>query len=169
MRPFIFDHATSQFGMFGMFADKSVSQLDPIIRELALMRVGFTQASQFVYSQHCKAARRWKISEEQIAAIPSWSVSDAFSKKERALLAYVDCLILEGGRVPDATFDALKSHFSDEDILEITYHSLAYNLHAVSCKALRLEYDDVDERIREVPVPAGGAVADWAGSAWKKS
>ena len=169
LRPFIFDHATSQFGMFGMFSDKSVSQLDPAIRELALMRVGFTQASQFVYSQHCKAARRWKISEEQIAAIPSWSVSDAFSKKERALLAYVDCLILEGGRVPDATFAALKSHFSDEDILEITYHSLAYNLHAVSCKALRLEFDDVEERIREVPIPAGGAVADWAGNAWKKS
>ena len=56
--------------------------------------------------------------EEQIAAIPSWSVSDSFSPKERAILAYVDCLILEGGRVPDATFAALQSHFSDEDILE---------------------------------------------------
>ncbi len=166
--PYIFDHATSHFGMFGMFADKSISKLEPKIRELALMRTGYAQASQFVYSQHCKAARRFKISEEQISAIPSWSVSDAFSPNERALLAYVDCLILEGGRVPDATFAALKRHFSDEDILEITYHTLAYNLHAVSCKALRLEYDDVEERIREVPVPAGGAVADWAGGAWKK-
>ena len=78
------------------------------------MRVGFTQASQFVYSQHCKAARRFKITEAQIAAIPSWSVSDAFSAEERAALAYVDCLILEGGRVPDETFAALQSHFSDE-------------------------------------------------------
>jgi alkylhydroperoxidase family enzyme len=166
--PYIFDHATSHFGMFGMFADKSISQLDPKIRELAIMRAGFTQASQFVYSQHCKAARRFKISEEQIAAIPSWSVSEVFSPKERAVLAYVDCLILEGGRVPDGTFAALQANVSDEDILEITYHTLAYNLHAVSCKALRLEYDDVDERIREVPIPKGGAVADWAGNAWKK-
>ena len=36
--PYIFDHATSHFGMFGMFADKSVSQLDGGIREIAIMR-----------------------------------------------------------------------------------------------------------------------------------
>ena len=150
LRPHIFDHATS---LFGMVADKSVSPLDGKIRELAVLRVGFTQASQFVFSQHCKAARRAKVTEEQIAAIPSWSVSDSFSPKERAILAYVDCLILEGGRVPDATFAALKSHFSDEDILEVTYHALTYNLHAITCKALRLEYDDVAERICEVPMP----------------
>ena len=27
--PYIFEHATNHFGMFGMFAEKSVSQLDP--------------------------------------------------------------------------------------------------------------------------------------------
>ena len=154
LRPHIFDHATS---LFGMVADKSVSPLDGKIRELAVLRVGFTQASQFVFSQHCKAARRAKVTEEQIAAIPSWSVSDSFSPKERAILAYVDCLILEGGRVPDATFAALQSHFSDEDILEVTYHALTYNLHAITCKALRLEYDDVAERICEVPMPNAAA------------
>jgi alkylhydroperoxidase family enzyme len=148
--PHIFDHATN---LFGMVADKSASPLDAKLRELAVMRVGFAQASKFVYSQHCKAARRFKISEAQIAAIPSWQVSDAFSPQERAVLAYVDCLILEGGRVPDGTFDALHGHLSDENIMELTYHALTYNLHAVTCKALRLEYDDVEERIREVPMP----------------
>lgn len=148
--PHIFDHATSAFGMA---PDKSVNPLDAKIRELAIMRVGFVQASKFVYSQHCKAARRFKISEAQIAAIPSWQVSDGFSPKERAALAYVDCLILAGGRTPDDTFAALQSHFSDENIMELTYHALTYNLHAITCKALRLEYDDVEERIREVPMP----------------
>ncbi len=61
--PYVFDHATSHFGMFGMFADKSVSQLDPKLRELAIMRAGYAQASQFVFSQHCKAARRFGIAE----------------------------------------------------------------------------------------------------------
>ena len=57
--PYIFDHATGHFGMFGMFADKSVSQLDGKVRELGIMRAGYAQASQFVFSQHCKAARRF--------------------------------------------------------------------------------------------------------------
>ncbi len=166
--PYVFDHATSHFGMFGMFADKSVSELDPAIREIGIMRAGYTQGSQFVFSQHCKAARRNGVSEEKIAGIPEWQVSDAYDAKERAVLAWADALILQGGRASDALFDALHSHLSDEDILELTYHIMGYNLHAVCCKALRLEFDDVDERIVEVPVPGDGEPADWAGAAWQK-
>ena len=166
--PYIFDHATSHFGMFGMFADKSVSQLDGAIRELAIMRTGFTRGSRFVFSQHCKAARRFGIPEEKIDAIRYWQVSDVFDARERSVLAWTDALILEAGRASDELFEAIHAHFSDEDILEITYHVLGYNLHAVTCKALRLEFDDVDERVKEVPVPEEGAPADWAGNAWKE-
>ena len=166
--PYIFEHATNHFGMFGMFAEKSVSQLDPITRELGILRAGYTQGSQFVFSQHCKAARRFGLSDEKISAIPHWQVSPLFDEKERAILAWADALILQGGRSSDELFEALHSHLSDEDILELTYHVMGYNLHAVCCKALRLEYDDVPERIREVPIPSDGEVADWAGAAWKE-
>jgi alkylhydroperoxidase family enzyme len=167
--PYVFDHATSHFGMFGMFADKSVSQLDGALRELAIMRAGYTQGSQFVFSQHCKAARRFGIPDSQIAAIPEWQISDRFNPRERAVLAWVDALILQGGRASDALFDELHRHLSDEDILELTYHTLGYNLHAVCCKALRLEFDDVPERIREVMPVDGGMGTDWAGNAWAQS
>lgn len=167
--PAIFDHATAQFGMFGMFSDRSVSKLDPKVREIALLRTGFAVGSQFVFSQHCKAGRRNGLSEEKIAAIPDWGVSDIFSPLERAVLAYTDCLVLQHGRVPDGTFNALHSLISEEDILELSYHVMAYNLHAVMCKALKLEFDDVPERIRELPVPKDGKLtADWAGAAWAK-
>ncbi len=166
--PCVFEHATGHFGMFGMFADKSVSRLDPQVRELGILRTGFVKGSQFVYSQHCKAARRFDLSEEKIAAIRHWQVADVFDAAERAVLAWTDALILQDGRASDELFDALHRHFSDEDILELTYHVMCYNLHAVSCKALRLEYDDVPDRITEVPVPEGGEVADWAGNAWRQ-
>lgn len=166
--PYIFDHATSHFGMFGMFSDESVSQLEGKVRELGILRAGYAQGSQFVFSQHCKAARRFGVSDEQIDAIPNWQVSDAFDAKERAVLAWADALILQGGRASDALFEALHAHLCDEDILELTYHIMGYNLHAVCCKALRLEYDDVPERIREVPVPGEGETTDWAGGAWQK-
>ena len=166
LRPYIFKHATDHFGMFGMFADKSVSELDGEIREIAIMRAGFATGSQFVFSQHCKAARRHGVAEEKIAAIPHWATADVWSPLERAVLAYTDCLILDRGRVPDGTFDALHEQMSDGDILELTYHVCGYNLHAVMCRALRLEYDDVPERIEEIPMPDGPGVQDWAGRAW---
>ncbi|HEX7034794.1 MAG TPA: carboxymuconolactone decarboxylase family protein [Pseudomonadales bacterium] len=165
--PYVFDHATSHFGMFGMFADRSVSRLDGKLRELAIMRAGWAQGSRFVYSQHCKAARRFGVSEEQIAAIPAWSLADCFDERERAVLAWTDALILQGGRASDELFEKLHRQLSDEDILELTYHVMGYNLHAVCCKALRLEFDDVDDRITEVPMP-GESDTDWAGQAWQK-
>ena len=159
--PYVFEHATQQFGMFGMFTDKSVSKLDARVRELGILRTGYVQASQFVFSQHSKAARAFGLSEAQVAAIPQWQVADCFDARDRAVLAWTDALVLQGGRASDALFEAVHEHLSDEDILELTYHVMSYNLHAVMCKALRLEFDDVDERIREVPIPAEGGVADW--------
>ena len=51
-------------------------------------------------------------------------------------------------------FARLKEHLSDEAILELTYSVVMFMAYAVLSRALRLEYDDVDERLVEVPAPA---------------
>ena len=130
-------------------------KIDPQLRELGQTRAGYCRGSQFVFSQHCKSCRAVGLSEEKIEAIPHWQVSDAFSPVERAVLAYTDGMVLEGGRVAEPVFDELKAHLSDEEILELTYITALYEMHATMCRALRLEYDDVDERIVEVPAPEG--------------
>ncbi len=68
------------------------------------------------------------------------------------MLAYTDCLVLDLGRVHDGLFDALRQHLNDRQILELTYITAMYLQHAVMSRALRTEYDDVDERITEVRV-----------------
>ena len=153
--PDIFDHAVAGFG----FYRSPKRKLDPKLRELGQTRAGFARGSQFVFSQHCKASRSVGLSEEQIRAIPSWGVAECFSPLERAVLAYADGLVLDGGRVPDGIFDALRAGLSEEEILELTYVVCLYEMHATMCRALRLEFDDVDERITEVPAPDSGASA----------
>ena len=132
-------------------------KLDPQLRELGQTRAGYARGSQFVYSQHCKSCRSVGMSEEKIQAIAHWQVSDLFSGLERAVLAYTDALVLEGGRVPEAVMEALKIHLSDEEVLELTYITALYEMHAVMSRALRLEYDDVDDRIVEIAAPQGGS------------
>ena len=149
--PDVFNHAVAGFGLYRSKNRK----IDPKLRELGQMRAGYAVGSQFVFSQHCKAARSVGISEEQIQAIPSWNTAECFSRAERAVLAYTDGLVLSHGRVPDATFACLKESLSDEEILEFTYVICTYALHATMCRALKLEFDDVPERIEEVAAPEG--------------
>jgi len=100
------------------------------------------------------------MSEERIAAIPAWQVADCFDDRERAVLAYTDALVLDGGRVADDVFAALHRHLSDEEILELTYITALYDMHAVMSRALRTEFDDRDEPIVEVIGPDGVAAYD---------
>jgi alkylhydroperoxidase family enzyme len=132
-------------------------KIDPKLRELGQIRAGFARGSQFVFSQHCKACRDVGLTEAQIEAIPHWQIADVFSPLERAVLAYTDCLVLQSGRVPEAVFAALKAHLSDEEILELTYITATYDMHATMSRALRLEYDDVDERVVEIAAPEGAS------------
>jgi hypothetical protein len=57
------------------------------------------------------------------------------------------------GRVPDEIFGGLRAALPDDQLLELTYITTLYAQHAVMSKALRTEYDDVDERIVEVDAP----------------
>jgi alkylhydroperoxidase family enzyme len=152
--PDVFDHALAGFLLYRNPARK----LDPKLRELGQTRTGYARGSRFVFSQHCKASRDVGLTEEQVAAIPAWSTAECFSPLERAVLAYTDCLVLEGGRVPDAVFDALRSGLSEAEILELTYITCTYDMHATMSRALRLEFDDVDDPITEVPAPEGSSL-----------
>ena len=149
--PDCFDHAVAGFQLYR----SPKRELEATLRELGQTRAGYARGSQFVFSQHCKSMRYLGFSEEQIEAIPHWQAADCFDEIERLVLAFTDCLVLDGGRVPEGLFAALKTHLSDEEILELTYITCMYDMHATICRALRLEYDDVDERLAEIPAPEG--------------
>ena len=149
--PDAFDHACASF----QFYRSPDRVLDPMLRELGQIRAGWACGSQFVFSQHCKAARDAGFTEEQVQAIPSWQVADCFSPLERAVLAYTDAMALQHGRVPDEVFDVLKAHLSEQAILELTYITGLYIMWAITTRALRLEFDDRDDPIVEVADPSG--------------
>jgi len=152
--PDAFRHTTEGF----QFYRSKKRKIDPILRELGQLRAGFAAGSQFVFSQHCKQAREVGLDEAKIAAIPDWQVADCYSPIERAVLALADALALDRGRVGDAVFAVLKAHLDDETILELTYVTATYVMHATIARALRLEYDDVDDRVVEVPAPSGATI-----------
>jgi alkylhydroperoxidase family enzyme len=138
-------------------------RLNGLLRELGQLRAGWLNNCQFVYSQHCKMGRNAGMSEAQIDAVKQWQNADCFDAPERAVLAYVDCLITQRGRVPDGIFDHLKSFLSDQEILELTYVTCCYDGYSVLTRALRLEYDDRDDPTVEISAPDSYRGTDFMG------
>ncbi len=129
-------------------------------RELTLVRTGFLVGSKFVYSQHVKAARNAGITDTELALVRGgWASSDVLPRDDRALLAYVDEFVRGSGRVSDETFEAIRAVLGDVGVIELTIIAASYAMQAAMARALRLEYDDVDEHVVEVPAPSAGAAA----------
>ncbi len=156
LSPDLLGTLTAQFGAF----NSSRRELPEQLREVAIVRAGFVTGSQFVFSQHSKVARAVGVSKAEVEAVPSWATSDALSREQRAVLAFVDEMVLQNGRVQDPTFDALRPFLSDTAILELTIVAASYHLHAMISRTLKLEFDDVSERVCELPAPVGFQESD---------
>jgi len=128
--------------------------------ELAITRIGWSCGSRWMFSEHSKILRGLGYSEGALQAIPGWTTADMFDPAERAVLAYADCIALDHGRTPDGVFAALNAHFSEEQIVELTYIASMFLMNAAMIRALRLEHDDYDDRVREMPSPPGYRFVD---------
>jgi alkylhydroperoxidase family enzyme len=163
--PDILQHAVDGFAVYR----NPARRIDPVLRELGQTRAGWARGSQFVFSQHCKSLRALGVADAKIEAIAHWTVSDLFDAQERAVLAYADGLCLANGRVPDAVFAALRRFWDDAQILEFTYITCLYDMHALMARALRLELDDRPDPIVEVAAPAGFQATDFLGTALRSA
>lgn len=147
--PDVFEHAVQGIGVY-----RSPKRLlDPTLRELGQTRAGWAVGSRFVFSQHCKSCRLIGMSESKIAAIAYWQTSDEFTAAERAVLAYTDALAIQGGRMHDGLFEGLQEHLGNDEILELTYLTSLYIMHAIMSRALRTEWDDLDDPVVELDGP----------------
>lgn len=77
---------------------------------------------------------------EKFHALPEWRTSPLFSDRERAALAYAD-EATRNKTVEDATFDALRKHFSDREIVEITLLNALENFYNLLNLPLGIEDD----------------------------
>jgi alkylhydroperoxidase family enzyme len=113
--------------------------LDGRLREIVIIRVGYLNRTDYVVKQHVPAlALPEGLSEAECAALADWRNSQFFSARERAVLAYADAMTREIV-VPDDVFDALRPHFSERQIVELTVLVGIYNMHTRVMTALRID------------------------------
>ncbi len=90
------------------------SSLNPRLRELVIMRLGWATASSYEWTQHWRIALdQFGCSEEDLLALRDWENSVHFGVAERAVLAATD-ETLATGTLSSATWEQCRTHVGDE-------------------------------------------------------
>jgi AhpD family alkylhydroperoxidase len=91
--------------------------VDPTLYHLIKLRASQINGCAFCLPMHTAEALMHHETPERMVALDGWHESPLYTEKERAVLAWTDelTLIADSGASKEA-FDALKEHFSEEEI-----------------------------------------------------
>ena len=92
--------------------------LDPRLRELVIMRIGWSTGSVYEWTQHWRVAVDLGVPEADLLAVREGPAAPAFGPLERAVLEATD-QALDGERIGDATLAAIRAHLGEDEVLEL--------------------------------------------------
>jgi len=88
--------------------------LDARLRELVIMRIGWSTGSEYEWTQPWRVSRLLGVPERDLLAVRDWVHAGHFGPQERAVLAATDDTLRDGA-ISDATWAQCRSAFCDDD------------------------------------------------------
>ncbi|HEX3392789.1 MAG TPA: carboxymuconolactone decarboxylase family protein [Solirubrobacteraceae bacterium] len=117
------------YGMFVGAAEKQ-SHVDRRLKGLATVKAATLTHCEYCIDIASSAARKSGLRDEQLLALPRYRESDEFSELERLVLDYAVAVSRTPVEVSDELFAALREHFDERQIVELTSAIAIENLHA---------------------------------------
>jgi len=114
------------------------SSLDPVLREIAILRVGALSGASYEVFQHERIGRRLGMSDALIGAIREGPGADVLDEAQREVMAFTDDVVANV-RAGDATFEPLKTRLGFKALQELT---ITIGYYMLVCRFL--ETFDVD-------------------------
>lgn len=107
---------------FGHYVNTATS-LSPVLLGLINLRASSVNGCEFCIAMHQGELRKLHEPESRIDAVEHWQDSDAFTPRERAVLAWTDLITnLPGGtHASDADYAAVTEFFHDKDVVDLTF------------------------------------------------
>lgn len=87
--------------------------LNPRLRELVIMRIGWLTACDYEWTQHWRVASRLGVQPEDLVGVRDWRSYDPFGSTERAVLAATDDVVRDGA-VSAASWAACEREFEGD-------------------------------------------------------
>ena len=102
------------------------TELDPKLRELALMTVGRLTGAEYEFTHHWNIALKVGVRRDQLEQLADYAASPAFNDQERAVMRYAE-EATRNVRVSDLTFEALRGFLDNRRIMELVMNVAFYN------------------------------------------
>ncbi|WP_017772950.1 carboxymuconolactone decarboxylase family protein [Paraburkholderia kururiensis] len=114
--------------MLGLEERIARSSLEKPLAELVRLRASQINGCAFCVDMHTTDARKGGESERRLATVVAWRETPFFTERERAALEWTEALTLVShDRVPDAVWEAVKPHFTEEELTDLTLLITAIN------------------------------------------
>jgi AhpD family alkylhydroperoxidase len=95
--------------------------LEASLRELVRLRVSFLNGCEYCVQFHTAELKKLNETAERIAGAEDWRSSDAFSKRERAAMAWAEAVTnIQDGHAPDVLYEAVRAQFTDVETVNLT-------------------------------------------------
>jgi AhpD family alkylhydroperoxidase len=95
--------------------------LEKSLIELVKMRASQINRCAYCLDMHSRDARHHGESEQRLYVLTAWRESPLYSQRERAALAWTECLTnVAAEGAPEASYAALEAHFSAKEIVELS-------------------------------------------------
>jgi alkylhydroperoxidase family enzyme len=102
------------------------TQLDPRLRELALMTVGRIGNAEYEFVHHWNISLKVGVKREQLERLAEFETAPVFNDQERAVMRYA-AEVTTNIKVSDATFEALRGFLDNRKITELAMNVAFYN------------------------------------------
>ena len=107
--------------MVGLEQALAKSGLESSLLELIRLRASQINGCAYCVNMHANDARKAGETEARLQTLVVWQETNFFSERERAALAWVESLTqLAERHAPQHQFDALREHFSEAEIVNLT-------------------------------------------------
>jgi AhpD family alkylhydroperoxidase len=127
------------------------SELEPLLLELVKMRASQINGCAYCLDMHSKDARAEGETEQRLYALSAWRETPFFTDRERAALAWTEAVTLVAeGHVPDAVYEEVRQHFSDEELVNLTMAVVTingWNRLAIAFQAVPGEYQPAERKL----------------------
>lgn len=114
--------------MAGLQRYVSTCGLEASLLELVKIRSSQINGCAFCIAMHVREAAKLGESQERMHLLAAWREAPVYSERERAALAWTEAVTrIADGHVPDDVYEEARRHFSEKELVDLTYAVIAIN------------------------------------------